>query len=194
MKKFSFYCFLAMMLVGTIVLNAAEPQTKQGSKALFFGLNGLSEIGFDNSVIGAQYVFQDNMAIWADLGFKSKTEKPSENAQETTHSMVEISAGFLNYIFQKGPVAMYYSPQLGVAFGSDEQGSAKTSTNEFSVGVSLGAEWWMFDGISLTATTFIGYNTLKTTNESGSNKVEATTNSFGILGDTKSKFLISFYF
>ncbi len=194
MKSFVILVICLAVIFSAANLNGAEPQTKQGSKSLYFGLGGFNDFGFDNTSLGGQYNFQDNMAVWCELGFQSNSDKANETAQEVKNDMFLFSAGFLYYAFQKGPIAVYFSPQFGVGFGSSENGPAKESTNEFSGGISVGAEWWAFDGVSLTATTFIGYSTTKTTSEDGNSKEEGTSNQLGIIGAANSKFLVSFYF
>jgi len=194
MKKYFTLVLVFVVFFTTSTLFSAEPQTKAGSKSLYFGLNGLSDLGVDNSVLGGQYLFQDNMGIWLELGFNSSNNKPYENATEQKYSSVGVDVGFIYYAFQKGPIAVYFSPQLGFASGTDDNGTTKITTSSFTGGISLGAEWWAFENVSLSASVLLGYSNSKVKTEAGSNSTEATTNNFGILGSTNSKFLVSFYF
>ncbi|MDT3738368.1 MAG: outer membrane beta-barrel protein [Candidatus Kapabacteria bacterium] len=186
------FCFAVVFSASNVY--GAEPQTQKGAKSLFFGLGGLNELSFDNTTVGAQYNISDNMGIWCDLGFQSNTSKANENATEVKGSMVEFNVGVLFYVFQKGPVAAYFSPQIGIGTGGSETGNVKHSKSEFTGGVSIGAEWWAFDGVSLTASTLIGFTSTTITDENGSNKTEATSSQIGFLGAANSKFLVSFYF
>jgi len=195
MKKLVALLFVFVVIFATTNLFAAEPQTKQGSKSLFFGLNGLSDLGVDNSYLGAQYLFQDDMGVWVSIGFNSKNYKPSENADEDKYTKFDFDIGFIYYAFQKGPVAMWISPEIGLGIGTNENTSSKITDNGFWAGVDLGVEWWAFDNVSLSASVFLGYKnqTLKTENKIPSSETKATTNTFGIIGD-EGKFTVSFYF
>lgn len=192
-----FKVFLVLTIVAISMssnLVSAEPQTKEGSKSIYFSLKGLDEIGFDNSTFGAQYIFKDKWAFWGEIGFLSETSKASETAQEQSLSKYNFSVGILNYVYQNGPVAAYYSPQLGIALGGNESGSNKVTTTDITMGISIGVEWWMFDNVSLAASTLFGYVSSVEKTEQGSFSSEATKSKFGILGSSNSKFLISFYF
>lgn len=196
MKKSAALLFVFVVLFATMNLSAAEPQTKEGSMNLFFGLNGLSDLGVDNSYLGFQYLFQDNMGGWASIGFNSKNYKPSENAEEEKYTKIFFDIGFIYYAFQKGPVAMWISPEVGLGIGTDDISSSKITDKSFWGGVDLGVEWWAFENISLSASVFIGYEnqTVKTEyKNSPLPEVEETTNTFGIIGD-EGKFTVSFYF
>lgn len=194
MKNYFTLVLAIVVLIATNALFAAEPQTKEGSKSLYFGLNGLDDLGVNNSVLGGQYLFQDNMGGWFEIGFNTTNHKPSENATEVKYNSIGIDVGFIYYAFQKGPVAMYLSPQLGYSTGTDEQANSEITSKAFYGGVSLGAEWWAFENVSFSASVLIGYSNLKVTREINNVSTEETTNNFGILGSTNSKFLINFYF
>ncbi len=195
MKKYFTLVLVFVVFFATSTLFAAEPQTKAGSKSLYFGLNGLSNLGVDNSVLGGQYLFQDDMGIWLELGFNSSNYKPDEKATEQKLSSFGLDVGFIYYAFQKGPVAMYFSPQLGFSSGTNENGANnKVTTSSFTGGVSLGAEWWAFENVSLSASVLIGYSNSTVKTEISSGSTEETTNNFGILGSSNSRFLLSFYF
>lgn len=196
MKKLLALLFAFVVFFATTNLFAAEPQTKQDSKALFFGLNGLSNLGVDDGYLGLQYLFQDNMGVWGSLGFNTKTYKPYENADEDSYTNLEFGVGLIYYAFQKGPVAAWVSPELGIGIGSADTKSTKITDNSFWAGVSLGAEWWAFDGVSLSASVFLGYENLTTTTEAKSvpnSEIKSKENKFGILPG-QGKFQILFYF
>jgi len=195
MHYLKFYIMITLLAL-TVSSKAfgSEPKTKDGSKSIYFSLKGLDEIGFDNSTFGAQYIFKDYWGIWGEIGLNSETSKANESAQEQTMSKYNIAAGILNYAFQNGSVAAYYSPQFGIALGGNEAGSTKVSSTDITIGVSIGVEWWMFDNVSLAASTLFGYVSSVEKTEQGSIISEATRSKFGILGNSNSKFLISFYF
>ena len=119
-------------------------------------------------------------------------------SQDSTHTDFEIDLGFIYYIFEKGPVACYISPQFGVGFGSGEfyYGSTKfeESTSMFYIGCSIGCEWWFTDGLSLSVRTFLGFESNKDKIEAPSYEQEKTNTVFGIIGDKGPNFSINFYF
>lgn len=193
MKKF--FTLVLVVLVCTSYLFSAEPHTREGSKSLFFDFRGLSELSIDNSVVGFQYLFADKMGVWADLGFSSTNYKPHQDATEQKMSTLVFDVGFIYYAFQKGPIAFYVSPTIGIETGSDEPSSStKTTTNIFYGGIGIGAEWWAFEGVSIGVYSFLGYFTQKTTSETASSKTESTKNIFGIIGDHSSSLFIAFHF
>jgi len=196
MKNYFTLVLAIVVLFATNALSAAEPQTKEGCKSLFFGLNGLSNLGVDNSYLGFQYLFQDGMGGWASIGFNSKNYKPNENAEEEKYTKIYFDIAFIYYAFQKGPVAMWISPEVGIGIGTDDISLSKITDKSFWGGVDLGVEWWAFENISLSASVFIGYEnqTVKTEYKNSSlPEDEETTNTFGIIGD-EGKFTVSFYF
>jgi len=194
MKKLSILILVFLFNIGTMNIFAAEPQTQKGSKALFFVLNGLSDLSVNNSSIGFQYLFQDKLGFLVELGFNSKNFKPYENAEEEKYNTYGVAAGLIYYAYQKGPVAFYLSPELGFSYGSQEKNNTKVTYTSFYGGISVAAEWWAFENVSFGATSFIGFQTEKEKNEAGSVSTEATTNSFGILGSQSANLFINFYF
>ena len=181
-----------------VSLYAAEPQTKAGSKSMYWGLNGLSELSFDNSSLGIQYLFADKMGIWVDLDLSMISDKATSDADGISTSNFGLSAGFIYYLFQKGPVALYGSPQVGFSTSSVENKDAATthidSKTKLHLGVSVGVEWWFTDNVSLTVTTLLGFVSETNKVERGSSTSEATTSTIGIMPNGSGKFLISFYF
>mgnify|MGYP000935039327 CR=1 FL=1 len=186
--------FLA--IVGT--LTAAEPQTKAGSKSIFWGLNGLSDLSVNNSFLGIQYLFADKMGVWGQLNLSMISEKPNSDADGVSTNNIGLSAGFIYYVFQKGPVGLYLSPQVGFYSNSEEDKDASTTHKDSEsilyLGVSIGAEWWFTDNVSLIATSLIGFGSTTTTVERGSSKTESTSTVIGIIPQASAKFEICFYF
>ena len=198
-SKFFAIAFAAIIM--TAAASAGEPQTMEGSKCLFFGFSGLSTLSVDNSTIGVQYLFADRQGIWADLSFGFGTSKPSENADETKTTAIGFDIGYIWYIFQKGPVACYLSPQFGIMTDSKKYKVSSNDVTEsnmsFAVGVSLGAEWWFADNVSLATSAFLGFTSTTNTVEVGSNKTEGTNTQIGISsgeGTGGATLTLSFYF
>jgi hypothetical protein len=176
---------------------SAELQTKEGTQGIFVGLSGLSDLKFDDGVFGYQYMFADRAGIWADISIKGTSEEPYKDADKITHTDIGIDAGYINYLFQKGSIGVYVSPQLGFSVGSSEEypEAVKTTTSSSSIyfGCSIGAEWWFADGVSLTSSFLLGYSMSSKKVEAGASTTESKFNEFGFLSNG-GKFLLAFYF
>lgn len=198
-KLLSVFMLTAVLGLFSVNTFAAEPPLHAGSKSLFFTFNGLSELSIDDYSIGGQYLFANRMGVWGDIGFGFKSVKPNKDAEESTGSRIGLNAGFIMYPFQKGPVACYVSPQLGIYMTGAEtpQGSSKIkdNTTELFIGVSIGGEWWFAENISLSCSGYLGFTSMNVTREEGASKMEASSSEFGILGSPHGgKFILSFYF
>ncbi len=196
MKKLLIIFFVITAIISTSNMYAAAPQTEAGNTSLYFGLNGLDNLGIDNSVLGIQYLIDDNVGLWMDFKFNFKTYKANEKAEEQKIGLFGLNGGLIFYAFQKGPIAVYISPQLGFTAGGEEEGilKPKVITLDYYGGVSFGVEWWAFENVSLSASCLLGYSGELIKNEISGHTTDVTTNKFGLLGDTHSKFLINFYF
>lgn len=186
---------LVLVILSTTAF-AGTPLTKQGSKSLFFNFNGLSNLSVDNTSLGGQYIFADNMAIWADISLGFKTSKASETAKDVKDNAIGFDIGFLYYVFEKGPVAMYISPQFGFSTAKNEDDNTKitNTSNYFDAGVSFGVEWWAFDNVSFGASTFLGFESTTDKTENGDVETEATSSNIGILGSSTGTIFIAFHF
>lgn len=195
-NKFFSIIFAVVILSASVF--AGTPQTQQGAKALYFGFNGLSELSVNNTYIGGQYLFADNLAVFGDLSLGFKTTKENKGAEDITDNNIGFNLGISYYLFQKGTVAMYLSPQFGFSSGNyeDENTKIKTTNNKFDVGVSFGVEWWAFDNISFAVSTLVGFKSTKTTvkNDNNNLETESTSTKIGMLGSSAGTIYILYYF
>ena len=199
MKKAILITFLLSIVLIAEPLKSGTPQTQAGSKAILFGINGLSDLSLQNSRVAFQYLFADKMGLWAGLGLAFLSDKPNEDASDNVNNDLDLDIGFLYYLFQKGPVACWVSPKIGIGFGSSEYQDIETpkveiSSNAFDIGLQVGVEWWFTDNVSLSLETDFGFVSKKKTIESASHKIESSQTKFGILSDGSASFVILFYF
>ena len=76
-KKFIILIVLLSMVILTLPLTAGKPQTAAGSKSVFFGFNGLSNLSVEDSWIGFQYLFADKMGLWGSISLTMLTDRKS---------------------------------------------------------------------------------------------------------------------
>ena len=192
---YKFFAISILILLFVSTAHSVEPKINQGWKSIYFSIKGLDDIGFDNSTFGFQYIFQDKWATWAELGFTNESNKPSENAQEIVNNKFHFLTGVLYYAYQNASLATYISPQLGYSIGVNENTSAKITSTDIIAGFSIGVEWWIFENVSIAASTLFGYIGTTEETSNGSQVINKSTSTrLGILGNSNSKFLISFYF
>jgi hypothetical protein len=188
---------LCVVFASTQALQAGEPQTKEGTKALFWGFNGLSDLSIDNSNIGFLYNISDGVGLWGALGLRIGSTKSNDNDHLSTTG-IEFAVGAKLNIFQTEPVAMFISPMISIGTTSRED---KSRTNTYidsemtlGVGAAIGAEWWFANNVSFSASTFLGFVTETITEERGDNKDEYTMTGIGTLPNYGAHFTLSFYF
>jgi hypothetical protein len=201
MKRLTALAILALVFVFAANNSfSADRATKEGEMSIFWEFNGLSDISVDNSYLGFLYLFADNMGLWVDLGLGFLSSKAYDGADELSTNGFEFDLGFIYYMYHKGNVAFYISPQFGLY--SQKQITAKTpvevskTTSQFSAGVSFGAEWWAWENVSISFSTYLGFTSQKVKSETGSSSSEATQTYFGT-GDINNhggKIILSYYF
>jgi len=196
---FKLFLTLCVVVIASNALYSAEPQTHKGSTAIYWGFGGLSELSIDNSTLGVQYLFAERTGIWAELSLSMLNSKQNKDDDDgIANNNTGFYTGVIFYVLQNEPVALYVSPQIGIGMMSEENKDAsatfKDSQTTFSIGASIGAEWWFAKNVSLSASTFIGYEGTTYTAERGDNKAESASSSIGILPTVGANFLISFYF
>ena len=198
-KKFIILIVLLSMVILTLPLTAGKPQTAAGSKSVFFGFNGLSNLSVEDSWIGFQYLFADKMGLWGSISLTMLTEKPSQATNDNIKNDFEFDVGFIYYLFEKGPVACWVSPSIGLGFGSTEfeeedMPLTKISSNLFYAGVSIGAEWFFTDNVSISADTFLGFQQTGRTTEIQNFKTEYSKTEFGFITGAGASLVLLFYF
>ena len=203
MKRISGLLAICIMLLASQSLFAGEPRTQEGDKAIFWGFHGLSNLSVDNSSIGAQYNIANRIGVFAALGLASESESAKPDGQNSkdisSETMIMLELGAKIYLFRNEPVAMFVSPVISIATGSEEDKSSSTkhidSGTLFGIGVGAGAEWWFAKNVSLSAATYLMFNSLTETTERGTRKDELSKTFFGTKGSNLgSSLTVSFYF
>ena len=169
-------------------VRANEPQTQKGSKTIYVSLNSLTDLSFDDTYLGGIYFFEDRQGIDLEIGFLSNTN--DVGGVETKTSSLYLSAGYINYVYQKGPVALYLIPYFAINTGSNDANNSET--NGFEIALGIGAEWWAFENVSLSADVSIGYSSQTQKNTAINSEVKTT--SLGFLSSGSGRFYLSFYF
>ncbi len=194
MKKHFVYLMFLFGFLNAVDSISAEPNIKAGSMSLYAGLTNINEFGFDN-FIGFQFFGDDGNASWFELGLNSKNLEYIPSSETSTLNNFSIAFGFSYFVFQNSSISAYFSPELGIGVGYEEfpTGDEINSIN-FDGGLNFGIEWWALSNISFRASTFLGYTYNSSTKSINSKSTEVNSWNFGIMGDTKSKFIISFNF
>ncbi|PKL85792.1 MAG: hypothetical protein CVV22_06460 [Ignavibacteriae bacterium HGW-Ignavibacteriae-1] len=186
---------LCVVFASTQALQAHEPQTKEGTKALFWSFSGLSDISVDNSMLGFKVNISDGVGLWGALGL-AMVNTSDEDKDLRAGTGVELALGAQLYLFETEPVAMFISPLVAFSTASSENKISEVTDSEMglSIGAAIGAEWWFANNVSLSAQTFVGFQSTSTSSELGENKSENNMTFIGIGGNYGSKFTLSFYF
>jgi hypothetical protein len=199
MKKTLITVLLIIITVFSVdSLIAAEPQTHQGSKSVYFGFSGLSNLGIDGSYIGCSYLFADRLGVFSDINFGFKNTSPGSNQTDLKDNSFGMSAGIIWYVMQKGPIAFYFGPQISVnthyADMNDNGITYKLNETTYDAACSISVEWWAFENISFFGGVYVGYEYLSGTKDYGyNNKVDYSTRNIGFISKSSS-LGVSFYF
>jgi hypothetical protein len=186
---------LCVVFASTQALQAGEPQTKQGTKSLFWTFSGLSDLSIDNSMIGFKANISDGLGLWGALGL-AMVSTADEDKDLTSGTGIQLAVGAQFYLFETEPVAMFVSPLFAIAIASGENKVSKATSDltGINIGAAIGAEWWFAKNVSFTAQTFVGFQSTTETDEAGAFKSEDKMTFIGIGGNYGSKFTLSFYF
>lgn len=200
MKRFfGIIATISILMLSTNASYSAEPQVQAGSKSIFWNFHGLSDLGVENSSVGMQYLFADRIGAWGEIKlgtFNYKADADDDDGEATTD--FALAGGAIFYLFKNDPVALFVSPLFWLESSSYEDKDASStyidSEMTFSVGASIGAEWWFAKNVSFSAETYLGLVSTSMTRERGDN--ESNSSVFGIGTNTGygSNFSISFYF
>jgi len=187
-------------------------RAKKGDQALMFGLHGLSDFTAGNygAGFGYQYYFANHFAYRISLGFSYSEEfkeKPKGTESDYTHSDTEFSLNQgIRYNFgMSGNVLAYIGGQLLFALSKEyEEGEfwepieVYTRYTTYGAGFFIGAEWFAWKNVSLSAEYVLGF-------EYSSGKTEVVTSNYRqedkhpihqrvSLGASSANFTISFFF
>lgn len=185
---------------------------KLGDQALLFKLNGLSNLGPDNfkGGIGYQYYFQNHTAFRLGLGIGFS----AENQSKPVSGIKDYNKTDLSFCFSPGirynfgtssTVLAYMGTEAIISLNkSKEEGSnffditKETKSNEYGAGFFIGAEWFAFKNVSISAeyTLQLKYSSgsEETTSPSESIKKDIPNKFSAGLGNSSLYFTLSFFF
>ena len=176
MKKFlSVLCILTF----AFGIASAQDQTakgKAGDKALLFSLSGLSSLGAGDfqGGLGMRYHFTNTMAGRFGLGFgmTSTTDKVPTGSttgvdEKTTDMTFSIAPGLEYYIVHTNSVSGFIGAEILFVMGSKTvEGVShvantknEVSTSTFGASAFIGAEWFPWEGIGLSAEYHLHFTT-----------------------------------
>lgn len=188
---------LLVIMMVTVVAQSAEPQTKPGSKFLYYGFSGLDNIGISGSYIGGGYFFKQDVAVFGDVSFGFKNTDPGDGGDELGDDTINLDLGVEWFAMKKGSVGLYLGPQLTFSRTSADAAGANglitTTENTVGFALSISAEWWVTDVISFWGGTHVGYTSMSGSREHGTVKTEYSATRLGFLDDA-AKIGIGFYF
>ncbi len=211
MKKI-IYILLISMLPAAVFAEDPYFRAKSGDQAFLFSLKGLSALtagNFDGG-LGYQVYFANHWAFRFGLGIgydKEATPKPEgfDHDYDSTSFRFDLMPAVRYNIAASGNIAAYFGiaglvslrniTKDGVGFGDLSISRKETS---FGFGLIMGAEWFAWKNVSLSAEYQLMYKST-----SGKERVESGTNSQEsdipghasfLLGASQANFTISFYF
>lgn len=190
---------LVIVLLAAFVTDgilAAEPQTQKGSKFVYYGFSGLSNLGIDGSYIGGGTFFKDDLGVYLALSMALKNTDPG-SGEEVSDNTFGFNLGLEWFVWKKGAVGFNLIPYLTYnnrsEDASDDLGSYTLKQNKIGVGLGLGVEWWATESISLFGGASVGFKSTSGTREYASSEVEYSTTEIGFV-DPSSSLGISFWF
>lgn len=225
MKRFAILLLVLTFVASVSFAGDPKPLTRSGDKALLFDLGGLANLAAGNygGGLGAKYYIASDLALRLSIGFttSSQTDKntqsplPAGRLGESSRTTTEFSvAPAITYNLAKTSTVVAYvggmvsfssgsdkregnSGGLGAGFDSGEEYSQSTTT--FGVAGILGAEWFPWENISLSAEYHLGYShsssEVKSTTPPTTVTVDGpTTSGFGLGSANTAAFTLSFYF
>lgn len=225
MKRLAVLVLVLLFLASVSFAGDPKPVTNSGSKALLFDLGGLASLAAGNygGGIGAKYYIASDLALRLSVGFNTSTQTdkntqsplpPGRIGESTLTSTGFSIAPAITYNLAKSSTVAAYiggmvifnssnekregnSAALGAGFDSGEE--YRVSSTGFGFGGILGAEWFPWENISLSAEYRLGYAHSSRTTESttGGTTVSVdgpTTSGFGIGSANSAAFTLSFYF
>ena len=189
-------CVLFILILVNFTM-ASTPTTQKGSAALCFPFNGLSTLTYDNTYLGARFFLMDKVALAMGFGFKSERDRTDKDNDPDIDKTTVMDGGIYYYPVQKGAVALYIAPVGGLDLSSNYlKNVTDCKYRTLRGGLSLGAEWWVFDQISLSADIWFGLEYYWGTEKNLilDTKVEPRNLKLGILGSAADCVNISYYF
>ena len=192
-KTLVVFCVVVILILASLA-TAGTPTTQKGSAAMWFNFNGLSDMSYQNSAIGLNYLFKDKTGAGIALNFSHDSEDDGIEEKEKTTTL-GMDLYLIHYTFQKGPVALYLAPGVGFNFTTYKDkdfGDIHTNSTYMWLGGSVGVEWWIFDQVSLSASNWVGLEIDLLNDKENDDKM--TDVYLGILGSSTANIVLAFYF
>ncbi len=208
------YMIIAACANNLFAADDVSYRAKSGDQALLFQLKGLSELSPANfnGGIGYQYYFANHTAFRMGLGINIESDhqdKPDTNsAKDYSKSSVNFSftpgirynfgtsSNILAYMGTEAIYSIAKSTEEGLNF---TKAKSVISSNEYGLGFFLGAEWFAFKNVSLSAEYSIrlkyATSSVENTAITGETvKVNLPDKFTAGLGNSSMFFTLSFYF
>lgn len=211
MKK-AVIVFVLGLVMAAAAFAQGTPQTKSGSKSLMFSINGFGDFGVSPTIVGdvpggdsngssnlfgpsMRFFLSDDVALRVGLGFGTSTVSPAVDSigVKSSETMFAIAPAVEIHLMQAGPVSFYTGG--GVSFGMSSGSStprnidslqSSTSATGISFGALLGAEFFPWDNLSLSAEYQLGVTLLSSSSEfRGTTTDGPSTTSIGIGGPVR---------
>ena len=189
MKLFTFIV-LAVMLVATTALAAAEVPTSRGDKALVFMFNGLADLsteGYGAYGFGVRYYIADGTAIRLGVQLGKDTFKDDDFNDEWRDSVYGVNAVYERHL--AGPCSSV-SPYWGIGAGyttysykyENDFGDTWTDSGTAFAGFGvMGFEWGFTDCLTLGGDYMLGFESWSSDTEAD---IGGVTNTYNELSGT----------
>ena len=186
MKLFIFIV-LAVMLVATTALAAAEVPTSRGDKAMVFMFNGLCYLSaeeYGEYGVGMRYYIADGTAIRLGVQFGKDTFKDDDWNDEWNYSVYGVNAVYEKHM--AGPCSSV-SPYWGLGAGyttysdkyEDDVGDTWTNSGTGFAGFGvMGFEWGFTDCLTLGGDYMLGFESWSSDTEADIGGVTNTYNEY----------------
>lgn len=214
MKKLIIILFVLIFASSGLLLSDDDIyfRAKKGDQALMFGLKGLSDLSAENygTGFGYQYYFANHFAYRFSLGFlysEEFTEKPEggESDYTITYSEYSLTQGIRYNFAMSGNILAYFGGEVLFAFSKEneigkqwESVEVITRYTTYGGGLFIGAEWFAWKNVSLSAEYLLGISyssgSTETISSNFSQEDEHPSNTRINLGASSANFTISFFF
>lgn len=174
--------------------NMPRPNTKAGSAAWLFTIQGLAPIGLNGFNLGTsafpviaagwKWYFSDDMALRALLGFSIHNQGDPDPAKspsgKTSTTSVGIGVGVEMHTHAVYSTSPYIGAQISFATGNSDNTITggtenKNSGSALGIGVLAGFDWYFTRGIAIGGEYMLGFSSLSSSTTVTPNGGSATT-------------------
>ncbi|MEI8133943.1 MAG: hypothetical protein WCH46_02550 [bacterium] len=210
MSRISKFLFTVMVIAGFATVSLAQdeanmpkPNTKAGSAAWMFTVNGLGDFGLNGfglgpngfPVVGAgwKWYFSDDMAIRAMLGLATNSSGDADVTKSTNGKNSTTAFGLAVAVEMHTHTVYSTSPYFGaqLMFSSGSTTNTKTVSNTstetkssaglFGIGALAGFDWYFTRGLAVGAEYMLGFSSASASSTSAGTTTDApSSTSIGI--------------